>query len=142
MLTNASLRLRQEVGDTYRLAFIGGYFYLAGWLVVAIYGHAFVHSLMASIILTALFLGLAIARRMHRPPSHNSEDFILNKWIMRHWIIVLSSTTLFGLVFVRWRSINKTHPAVCLAMLAPAPAGAFFKAVISCAWRWYMRMVP
>lgn len=130
MGTNASLRLKQEVDDTYRLAFIGGYFYLAGWLVIAIYGNAFVHSLIAAMILTALFLGLAIVRRMHKPPPENSDDSVLNKWLLWHWIIVLFTTALFGLVFV-WTLIDERlaagHTAILLSTmgLAVAIAHAF-----------------
>lgn len=130
MGTKASLRLKQEVDDTYRLAFIGGYFYLAGWLVIAVYGNAFAHSLSAAISLTVLFLGLAIARRMHKPPSENSDDSVLNKWLLWHWTIVLCTTTLFGLVFV-WTLVDERlaagHTAVLLSTmgLAVAIAHAF-----------------
>lgn len=130
MGTKASLRLKQEVDDTYRLAFIGGYFYLAGWLVIAIYGNAFTHSLIPAIGLTVLFLGLAIARRMHKPPSDNSDNSVLNTWLLWHWIIVLCTTTLFGLVFV-WTLIDDRlaagHTAVLLSTmgLAVAIAHAF-----------------
>lgn len=94
-----SLRLRQEVTDSYRLALIGGYFYLAGWLVVAIFSNAFVHSKILAWTLTVSFLVLAILRRLHRPPPENSDNGVLERWLVRHWGIVLATTTLFGFVF-------------------------------------------
>ena len=92
MAAKVSLRLKQEVIDTYRLAQIGGYFYLAGWLVVAIYGNAFFHSPIPAWSLTILFLGFAVARRLHRPPQDNSDNAILDRWIMWHWIIIFCTT--------------------------------------------------
>ena len=130
MSLGASLRLQQEVADTYRLALIGGYFYLAGWLVVAIYGQAFKHSPLISWSLTLVFLGLAIGRRLHKPPQENIEASHCNRWLRRHWSIVLSTTTLFGLVFV-WTLIDERlaagHTAVLLSTmgLAVAVAHAF-----------------
>jgi hypothetical protein len=73
MSTKASLRLQQEVADTYRLAFVGGYFYLSAWLVVAYYGKAFVHSSVIAWIITSIFAVLAASRGLHRTPA-NIED--------------------------------------------------------------------
>jgi len=125
-----SLRLRQEVTDTYRLALIGGYFYLAGWLVVAIYSNAFVHSKLLAWGLTISFLALAMARRLHRPPTENSGDRILDRWLMWHWSIVLATTTLFGFVFyltLTHRGFVQGHTPVLLSImgLAVAIAHAF-----------------
>ena len=130
MSLGASLRLQQEVADTYRLALIGGYFYLAGWLVVAIYGQAFKHSPLISWSLTLVFLGLAIVRRLHKPPLANLDASHFDRWLVWHWSIVLSTTTLFGLVFV-WAVIDERlatgHTAVLLSTmgLAVAVAHAF-----------------
>lgn len=130
MSLGASLRLQQEVADTYRLALIGGYFYLAGWLVVAIYGQAFKHSPLISWSLTLVFLGLAIVRRLHKPPQDNFDASNCDRWLRWHWSIVLSTTTLFGAVFV-WALIDERlaagHTAVLLSTmgLAVAVAHAF-----------------
>lgn len=130
MADKVSLRLKQEVTDTYRLAQIGGYFYLAGWLVVAIYSHAFFHSPVPAWSLTILFLGLAMARRLHRPPAENSVNAILERWLMWHWTIVFCTTTLYGAVFL-WtlfdERLSPGHTAVLLSTmgLAVAIAHAF-----------------
>ncbi len=130
MGARSSLRLKQEVADTYRLALIGGYFYLAGWLVVAIYGNAFTHSVIISWCFTIVFLLLAVVRRLHRPPAENADDSTLNKWLMLHWSIVLATTTIFGLVFL-WTILDQrmeaAHTAVLLSTmgLAVAIAHAF-----------------
>ena len=130
MSLGASLRLQQEVADTYRHALIGGYFYLAGWLVVAIYGQTFKHSPIISWSLTLVFLGLAIARRLHKRPLENVDATVFNQWLKWHWSIVLSTTALFGLVFV-WTLIDERlaagHTAVLLSTmgLSVAVAHAF-----------------
>jgi len=130
MAAKISLRLKQEVIDTYRLAQIGGYFYLAGWLVVAVYGNAFAHSSLQAWSLTLVFLALAMARRLHRPPPENSDNAMLDRWIIRHWTIVFCSTTLFGAVFL-WTLLDERlsagHTAVLLSTmgLAVAIAHAF-----------------
>ncbi len=130
MKQTASLRLKQEVADTYRLAMIGGYFYLAGWLVVAIYGEAFTHSPVIAWGLTVLFLCLAIVRRLHKPPVEHADASTLNRWLMLHWSIVLTTTTLFGVLFL-WTQIDPRlaagHTAVLLSTmgLAVAIAHAF-----------------
>lgn len=130
MSNGVTLRLLQEVTDTYRLSKIGGYFYLAGWLVVAIYSNAFVHSKVLAWTLSVSFLGLVIARRLHRPPQDNADDSILNTWLLWHWGIVLATATLFGFVFF-W-TFNKAEfaqghtPALLSTMgLAVAIAHAF-----------------
>lgn len=126
----ASLRLRQEVTDTYRLALIGGYFYLAGWLVVAIYGNAFQHSPWIAWPMTLVLLLLALLRRLHKIPSENSDEDTNNKWLMWHWSIVFCTTTLFGLVFL-WTMMDERlaagHTAASLSTmgLAVAIAHAF-----------------
>ncbi|MEO6172244.1 MAG: GGDEF domain-containing protein [Arenimonas sp.] len=130
MSTNTSLRLRQEVTDTYRLALIGGYFYLAGWLVVAIYGKAFIHSSVIAWTITALLLALAVARRLHKIPAADTDEATHYKWLLRHWGIVFSTTALFGLIFL-WTILDERlaagHTAVSLSTmgLAVAIAHAF-----------------
>lgn len=130
MSLGAPLRLQQEVADTYRLALIGGYFYLAAWLVVAIYGQAFKHSPLISWSLTLVFLGLAIVRRLHKPPQENHDASNCDRWLRWHWSIILSTTTLFGAVFV-WALVDERlaagHTAVLLSTmgLAVAVAHAF-----------------
>ncbi|HEV2608559.1 MAG TPA: hypothetical protein VGT79_11325, partial [Xanthomonadaceae bacterium] len=57
-----SRRLAQEVDDTYRLALVGGTFYLAGWLVVGIYGQAFSRAPLVSWMLVLIFVALTIVR--------------------------------------------------------------------------------
>ena len=105
MKQTASLRLKQEVTDTYRLALIGGYFYLAGWLVIAVYGNAFTHSPLIAWSLTSVLLVLAILRCLHKTPPATATDAVMNRWLMLHWSIVFCTTALFGLVFL-WTMID------------------------------------
>lgn len=116
MAAKVSLRLKQEVIDTYRLAQIGGYFYLAGWLVVAIYGDAFSHSPVPAWSLTLLFLSLAVARRLHRPPPETTDIDVLESWLKTHWLIVFCTTTLFGSVFL-WTLLDARLSAGLTAVL-------------------------
>ena len=93
-----SRRLAQEVDDTYRLALVGGTFYVAGWLVVGIYGNAFSRAPFASWMLALLFVLLTIVRVVHRPPGEDDAARRL-AWLRYHWAIVIVSTAVWGLVF-------------------------------------------
>lgn len=93
-----SRRLAQEVDDTYRLAMVGGTFYLAGWLVVGIYGQAFSRAPLVSWMLVFIFTSLTIVRFLHRPPS--ADDAARRPvWLRHHWAIVVVSTTIWGALF-------------------------------------------
>lgn len=116
MISAASLRLQQEVTDTYRLAMIGGYFYLAAWLVVAIYGNAFRHSPILACSLSAIFLCLAVLRRLHKPPQNNSSDAVLNRWLLWHWAIVFVTTSVFGLAYL-WAVSDERFDAAQTAVM-------------------------
>jgi diguanylate cyclase (GGDEF)-like protein len=93
-----SRRLAQEVDDTYRLALVGGAFYLAGWLVIGIYGNAFSRAPVVSWTLVLTFVVLAIVRFLHRPPGAD-EAATRPVWLRYHWAIVIFSTALWGTVF-------------------------------------------
>ena len=93
-----SRRLAQEVGDTYRLALVGGTFYLAGWLVVGIYGDAFSRAPFVSWMLVLVFVALTIVRFVHRPPR--ADDTARRPaWLRYHWAIIIVSTAIWGEVF-------------------------------------------
>ena len=93
-----SRRLAQEVDDTYRLALVGGTFYLAGWLVVGIYGNAFARAPFVSWLLVLLFVALTVVRFVHRPPGAH-EAARRTAWLRYHWAIVIVSTAIWGEVF-------------------------------------------
>ncbi|MGH8107081.1 MAG: hypothetical protein ACREO2_12225, partial [Arenimonas sp.] len=140
MTHKPSLRLMQEVADTYRLAMIGGYFYLAGWLVIAIYGKAFNHSPVIAWSLTCVLLVLAIVRRLHRPPHDAATDAEMNRWLFMHWSVVFCTTFLFGQVFL-WTVVDerlgggKTAALLSTMALGVAIAHAFamrLRFAISC----------
>ncbi len=93
-----SRRLAQEVDDTYRLAMVGGTFYLAGWLVVGIYGQAFSRAPMISWLLVCIFAVLTVVRFLHRPPG--ADDAARRPaWLRHHWAIIVVSTAIWGEVF-------------------------------------------
>ncbi len=112
-----SRRLAQEMEDTYQLALIGGTFYLVAWLVVGIYGGAFARAPLASWVLVLAFVGLAIARFLHRP-LRDADVVARLLWLRRHWGIVVLTTALWGGVF-------------CWAMLDPGFGRARTAALLS-----------
>jgi len=130
MGAKASLRLQQEVADTYRLAFVGGYFYFTAWLVVAYYGKAFVHSTLIAWTITTIFAVLAVLRGLHRVPVNKPDQRTHIIWLRVHWCIVVATTTLFGIVFT-WVMLDDRlaagHVVVLLAVmgLSVAVAHAF-----------------
>jgi diguanylate cyclase (GGDEF)-like protein len=130
MGATATLRLQQEVADTYRLARIGGWFYLTAWLIVAYYGRAFMHSAPIAWSITFALLVLAVLRGLHKPPTSSINSRGHYAWLMAHWCIVIATTTIFGSVFV-WTMIDPrmsaAHEVLLLAVmgLSVAVAHAF-----------------
>lgn len=130
MATTATLRLQQEVADTYRLARVGGWFYLSAWLIVAWFGGAFEHSTRVAWSLTAALLALALARVLHGAPQANLDTRGHLRWLAVHWCIVVVTTSLFGAVFV-WTMVDPrmaaSHEILLLAVmgLSVAVAHAF-----------------
>jgi len=121
-----SRRLAQEVDDTYRLALVGGTFYLAGWLVVGIYGHAFARAPLVSWMLVLVFVVLTIVRFAHRPPG--ADDAARRPaWLRYHWAIVVVSTAIWGVAFC-WVILDpgfgRARPAALLGTLGLATAFA------------------
>ena len=92
-------RLTQEMADTYQRALTGGFFYAAAWLLVAIYGNAFVHAPVATWSLLLAFLALASWRFLHRPLADGADHAALVRWLRLHWGIVLATTLLWGALF-------------------------------------------
>lgn len=117
MSTLQARRLAQEVDDTYRRALVGGAFYLAGWLLVGFYANAFAHSPLPSRLLVLVFVCLALARALHRPPEDAQAADRL-RWLRSHWCIVVATTTVWSGVF-------------CWAVLDPQFAVARTAALLS-----------
>lgn len=130
MATTATLRLQQEVADTYRLARVGGWFYLTAWLIVAWYGGAFLHSPRIAWPMTVALLALAFGRVLHKAPAGTLDTRGHNRWLLTHWAIVICTTSLFGSVFV-WTMLDPrmalAHEVLLLAVmgLSVAVAHAF-----------------
>jgi len=93
-----SRRLAQEAGDTYQRALAGGLFYLVAWVVLGFYGDAFERTPLVSWLLAFAFVGLAIARVVHRPVP-DADDGSCLRWLRAHWGIVVVTTALWGGVF-------------------------------------------
>ena len=117
MGTLQARRLDQEVDDTYRRALVGGAFYLAGWLLVGFYADAFARSPVSSWLLVLVFVALALARVLHRPPD-NAQAERRVRWLWSHWGIVVATTTIWSGVF-------------CWAVLDPQFAMARTAALLS-----------
>ena len=91
----ASLRLLQEVDDTYRRALVGGPFYPLAWTILAIYGGAFAHHPALSWVMLAVFVGFWLQRWLRRPPAFADDAHAL-RWLRGHWILVIATTSLWG----------------------------------------------
>lgn len=98
-------RLTQEVADTYQRALTGGPFYAASWVLVGVYGDAFVRTPVASWALLFAFIGLAAWRFLHRPLGDDADAAALRAWLRLHWGIVLATTALWGALFF-WASFD------------------------------------
>ena len=124
-----SRRLTQEMEDTYRRALTGGPFYVLAWLIVGIYGNAFVRAPLASWILAFAFVALTGMRFLHRPIAEADEAARV-RWLRLHWGIVALTTLVWGAVFC-WTLIDpgfgnaRTASLLSTLGLATAVAHAF-----------------
>jgi diguanylate cyclase (GGDEF)-like protein len=103
-------RLTQEVDDTYQRALIGGIFYLIAWVVIGSYGGAFQRVPLISWLLVGLFAVLAVARFVRRPPK-DADAARLFAYLWMHWSIIITTTTVWGGIFL-WAMLD---PAFVLA---------------------------
>jgi len=121
-----SRRLAQEVDDTFRRAAVGGLFYFVAWLVVGGFGGAFTRAPALSWTLAIVFLALALARFVYRPPREADASARLH-WVYRMWAIVSASGALWGAVFfwsMKDPMFEPTRVASLLATLGLATAFA------------------
>src|SRR5690349_32675 len=110
-----SRRLAQEVDDTFRRAAVGGLFYFVAWIVVGGFGGAFTRAPGLSWALAAVFLALALARFVHRPPREADASRRL-RWVYTMWAIVTMSGALWGAVFF-WSMKDPMFEATRVASL-------------------------
>ena len=107
MSDKASLRLQQEVADTYRLAFVGGYFYFTAWLIVAYYGKAFEHSSLIAWIMTTIFAVLAASRGLHRTPANIEDARTCMSWLKQEPEVVHDDEGLVDVLRIDLRTIDE-----------------------------------
>lgn len=111
-------RLAQEVAETRRRMVIGGSFYVLGWVLVCLFTPVMTTYPWASAALAALFIGLAIARVVVRPPAEGSAE-VLTRWLDLQWMIIqVSAATWGGVVF--WTLIDPVLEDARIALLIGA----------------------
>ena len=112
--------------DTYRRALFGGVFYLAGWLLVGFYADAFARDPLSSWLLVLVFVVLALARLLHRPPGDAQAGHRV-RWLWSHWGIVVATTAMWSGVFC-WAVLDQqfamAQTAALLSTLGLATAFA------------------
>ena len=133
-------RLAQEVAETRRRMVIGGSFYVLGWVLVCLFTPVMTTYPWASAALAALFIGLAIARVVVRPPAEGSAE-VLTRWLDLQWMIIqVSAATWGGVVF--WTLIDPVLEDARIALLIGA--AGFATAIAHTYWgpsrfRWKQR---
>jgi diguanylate cyclase (GGDEF)-like protein len=108
-------RLDVEVIDTQRRVVIGGTFYLLGWLLVCLFTPVVGRYLIASLLIAASFVGLAVARMAIKPPPAASRRRRLH-WLDVQWGIIQASAGLWGAI-VLWTLIDPLLTPVRMALL-------------------------
>ena len=122
-------RLRGEVSALAARSRVGGLFYLAGWVLVAVASQGFARYPLACAVLVALFAAQATARFLLRPALAAAPE-VLVRLRRLHWAVLLGSALLWGgsLVWVMLDpAFEMTRPAavVCSILFATAYAHSY-----------------
>ncbi|MBK7146909.1 MAG: GGDEF domain-containing protein [Xanthomonadales bacterium] len=88
-------RIAQEVGETRRRMVIGGSFYVLGWVLVCLFTPVVRTYPATSAVLAAIFVGLAVARVVLRPPQARTAETMV-RWLDLQWIIIQVSAATWG----------------------------------------------
>ena len=88
--------LWREVQDTRSRTRLGGVYYLLAWLLCWLFSAAPLQHLAVGSIGSTFFALLLAARLLHRPPEAGSETE-LQRWLDRHWGVILVSSVGWGL---------------------------------------------
>jgi diguanylate cyclase (GGDEF)-like protein len=111
-------RLAHEVAETRRRMVIGGSFYVLGWVLVCLFTPVVRTYPWASAGLALVFIGLAVARIVVRPPVEGSAD-VLTRWLDLQWILIQTSAATWGGV-VFWTLIDPVLTDARVALLIGA----------------------
>lgn len=122
-------RLRAEVSSLAERSRVGGLFYLAGWLLVAVASQGFTRHPGLSLGLAALFALLAAARFLLRPALAAPPASLrrIGRW---HWGLLMATALVWGSALV-WVMLDPafetTRPAavVCSILYATAYAHSY-----------------
>lgn len=87
--------LSEVVRDTYLRSRTGGVFYLLGWLVVALTGHAFAVAPAYAWAVTAGFVALAPLRFLLSPPAE-PDPALQARWLRWQFGVVITTAALWG----------------------------------------------
>ena len=91
----AAMRFRQEVGETRETIKLGGLFYFIGWLMVLVSADALPRTPPWTLVVAAVFLGLAIVRFVLPTPG-DVDPARLAAHLRRIWATTLSTAVLWG----------------------------------------------
>ncbi|HQW81855.1 MAG TPA: GGDEF domain-containing protein [Pseudomonadota bacterium] len=115
-------RLAQEVAETRRRMVIGGSFYVLGWVLVCLFTPVVPVYPWMSAALAAIFVGLAMARIVIRPPGGVGTETsakAMTHWLDLQWIIIqMSAATWGGVVF--WTLVDPVLVDARVALLIGA----------------------
>ncbi|MHC5349426.1 GGDEF domain-containing protein [Metapseudomonas furukawaii] len=110
-------RLWREVQDTRTRTRLGGFYYLLAWLLCWLFGTAPTQQLAVGLGGLAFFALLLAARLLHRPPEAGDEAE-LQRWLDRHWGVILLSSLGWGLAHAWVLLAPAFQPASLIATLA------------------------
>lgn len=111
-------RLAHEVAETRQRMVIGGSFYVLGWVLVCLFTPVLRAHMLASLLLAALFIGLALARVLLRPPFAGGADAMV-RWLDLQWIIIQVSAATWGGV-VLWTLMDPVLVDARVALIVGA----------------------
>lgn len=119
--------LWREASDMSRRTRMGGSFYLVAWLMIWLSlpdpGQIFSYGVIGS----SFFAAMLVSRWLHRLPSKNTPQ-ALQRWINQHWILIMITTCIWGLVnglVLHEATLQTSHLVALISTIAFSTAFAF-----------------
>ncbi|GLZ85412.1 hypothetical protein Pres01_14630 [Metapseudomonas resinovorans] len=110
-------RLWREVQDTRTRTRLGGVYYLLAWLLCWLFSAAPMEHFGVGLLGSGFFALMLAARLLHQPPVGGSEPE-LQRWLDRHWGVILVSSIGWGLAHAWVLLAPEFRPSSLIGTLA------------------------
>jgi diguanylate cyclase len=128
--TEADVLIEQELDDTRQRASVGGVYYVAGWMIVAVFGDAAERApLGASVVLVAFTLLFAVRIALNRVALPTPS--VRLRVLQAYWAVFIATAAIWGFAMMWVHSDAGFTPARPAALVCTIAFGTAFSATLS-----------